>query len=103
MLPITSFSVKFHEKYTLIAGRLQDQQGDLTTIIEEMATGVRIIKAFGLMPLMQKRFEDQARLVRGTSLEGIKARSELWTQLNFLPNLSLVAVLLPGLCRTRQR
>src|SRR6266849_1869496 len=96
MLPIAYFSLKFHDKYKLIARRLQDQSGDLTTIIEEMATGVRIIKAFGRMPLMQKRFEDQARLVRGTSLEGIKARSELWTQLNFLPNLSLVAVLLLG-------
>src|SRR6266850_665938 len=61
-----------------------------------MATGVRIIKAFGRMPLMQKRFEDQARLLRATSLEGIAARSLLWTQLNFLPNLSLVAVLLIG-------
>jgi ATP-binding cassette subfamily B protein len=96
MLPIAYFSLKFHDKYKVIARRLQDQQGDLTTIIEEMATGVRIIKAFGRMPLMQKRFEDQARLVRGTSLEGIKARSELWTQLNFLPNLSLVAALLLG-------
>src|SRR5207245_9905564 len=85
MLPIAYFSLKFHDKYKVIARRLQDQSGDLTTIIEEMATGVRIIKAFGRMPLMQKRFEDQARLVRGTSLEGIKARSELWTQLNFLP------------------
>jgi len=96
MLPIAYFSLKFHDKYKLIARRLQDQQGDLTTIIEEMATGVRIIKAFGRMPLIQKRFEDQARLLRATSLEGIKARSELWTQLNFLPNLSLVAVLLLG-------
>src|SRR5947209_15954029 len=96
MLPIAFFSHRFHEKYKFIARRMQDQQGDLTTIIEEMATGVRIIKAFGRMPLMQKRFEDQARLVRGTSLEGIKARSELWTQLNFLPNLSLVAALLLG-------
>jgi ATP-binding cassette subfamily B protein len=61
-----------------------------------MATGVRIIKAFGRMPLMQKRFEDQARLLRATSLEGITARARLWTQLNFLPNLSLVAVLLLG-------
>src|SRR5260370_17565254 len=94
MLPIAYFSLKFHDKYKVIARRLQDQSGDLTTIIEEMATGVRIIKAFGRMPLMQKRFEDQARLVRGTSLEGIKARSELWTQLNFLPNLSLVTFLL---------
>ncbi len=96
MLPIAYFSLKFHDKYKLIARRLQDQQGDLTTIIEEMATGVRIIKAFGRMPLIQKRFEDQARLLRATSLEGIKARSELWTQLNFLPNLSLAAVLLLG-------
>jgi ATP-binding cassette, subfamily B, bacterial len=96
MLPIAYFSNKFHEKYKPIARRLQDQQGDLTTIIEEMATGVRIIKAFGRMPLMQKRFEDQAGLLRATSLEGISARALLWTQLNFLPNLSLVAVLLLG-------
>jgi ATP-binding cassette subfamily B protein len=96
MLPIAYFSRKFHGKYKLIARRLQDQQGDLTTIIEEMATGVRIIKAFGRMPLMQKRFESQARLLRGTSLEGIRTRAQLWTRLNFLPNLSLVAVLLLG-------
>jgi ATP-binding cassette subfamily B protein len=96
MLPIAVFSNRFHEKYKLIARRLQDQQGDLTTIIEEMATGVRIIKAFGRMPLMQKRFEDQARMLRGTYLEGTQKRAELWTQLNFLPNLSLVGVLLLG-------
>jgi len=96
MLPIAYFSNKFHDKYKPIARRLQDQQGDLTTVIEEMATGVRIIKAFGRMPLMQRRFEDQAGLVRTTSLEGIKARALLWTQINFLPNLSLVAVLLLG-------
>jgi ATP-binding cassette subfamily B protein len=96
MLPIAYFSNKFHDKYKLIARRLQDQQGDLTTVIEEMATGVRIIKAFGRMPLMQKRFEEQAGLLRTTSLEGIRSRALLWTQLNFLPNLSLVAVLLLG-------
>jgi ATP-binding cassette subfamily B protein len=96
MLPIAFFSHRFHEKYKVIARRMQDQQGDLTTIIEEMATGVRIIKAFGRMPLMQKRFEDQAGLLRGTSLDAIKERAEIWTQLNFLPNLSLVSVLLLG-------
>jgi ATP-binding cassette subfamily B protein len=96
MLPIAYFSNKFHDKYKLIARRIQDQQGDLTTVIEEMATGVRIIKAFGRMPLMQQRFEDQARTLRETSLLGIKVRAQLWTRLNFLPNLSLVAVLLIG-------
>lgn len=96
MLPIAVFSFRFHAEYKVIARRLQDQQGDLTTVIEEMATGVRIIKSFGRMPLIQKRFEDQARMLRETSLVGIKARAALWTQINFLPNLSLVAVLLLG-------
>ena len=96
MLPIAYFSYKFHGQYKVIARRLQDQQGDLTTIIEEMATGVRIIKALGRTPLMQKRFETQAQVLRTTSLEGIRARARLWTRLNFLPNLSLVAVLLIG-------
>jgi ATP-binding cassette, subfamily B, bacterial len=96
MLPIAILSRSFQDRYRVIARRLQDLTGDLTTTIEEMATGVRIIKAFGRMPLMQGRFEDQARMIRATSLQGVKARAELWTQLNFLPNLSLVAVLLLG-------
>src|SRR5437879_1813017 len=96
MVPIAFFSNVFHNKYRVIARSLQDLTGDMTTVIEEMATGVRIIKAFGRMPLMQKRFEDEASQIRVTSLTGIKARAELWTELNFLPNLSLVAVLLLG-------
>src|SRR2546429_9306495 len=68
----------------------------MTTVIEEMATGVRIIKAFGRMPLMQRRFEEQGRTIRETSLQGITARAELWSEINFLPNLSLLAVLLLG-------
>jgi ATP-binding cassette subfamily B protein len=96
MLPIAYVSNKFHDKYKLIARRIQDQQGDLTTIIEEMATGVRIIKAFGRMPLMQKRFEDQARLLRASNVVAINERARLWTQLTLLPNLSLAAVLLLG-------
>ncbi len=64
MLPIAFFSNIFQNKYKVIARRLQDLTGDLTTTVEEMATGVRIIKAFGRMPLMQKRFEHGARLIR---------------------------------------
>src|SRR5262249_13990608 len=96
IVPIAFFSTVFHKKYKVIARRLHDSSGDLTTTIEEMATGVRIIKAFGRMPLMQKRFDDQARQIRETSLEGVAARSDLWTTINLLPNLSLVAVLLLG-------
>jgi ATP-binding cassette, subfamily B, bacterial len=96
MIPIAIASHIFHDKYKVIARRLQDLTGDLTTTIEEMATGVRIIKAFGRMPLMQRRFEEEARTIRATSLVGIKDRAELWSEITFLPNLSLAAVLLLG-------
>jgi len=96
MLPIAYFSNTFHEKYRVIARRIQDQQGDLTTIIEEMATGVRIIKAFGRMPLMQARFDDMARRLGASNIEAIAERARLWTQLTLLPNVSLAAVLLLG-------
>ncbi len=96
MLPLAYFSNKFHDKYKVLARRVQDQQGDLTTIIEEMATGVRIIKAFGRMPLMQQRFDAQARLLRDTNLSGIRERAKLSTQLTLLPNISLAVVVLLG-------
>jgi ATP-binding cassette, subfamily B, bacterial len=96
MIPIAIASHIFQDKYKVIARRLQDLTGDLTTTIEEMATGVRIIKAFGRMPLMQHRFEEQARTIRATSLKGVKERAELWSEINFLPNLALAAVLLLG-------
>jgi ATP-binding cassette, subfamily B, bacterial len=96
MLPIAYISKVFTDKYKVIARRQQDQQGDLTTIIEEMATGVRIIKAFGRMQLIQDRYETQARLLRATNLEGVTARAQVWSLLTFLPNLSLVVVLLLG-------
>jgi ATP-binding cassette subfamily B protein len=96
MLPIAYFSNTFHGKYKVIARRIQDQSGDLTTIIEEMATGVRIIKAFGRMPLMQKRFDDQSRLLRQSNIDAISERAKLWTQLTLLPNLSLAVVLMLG-------
>ena len=96
MIPIAIASKIFQDKYRIIARRLQDLTGDLTTVIEEMATGVRIIKAFGRMPLMQSRFEEQALAIRATSLQGIRARAELWSEINLLPNLSLAAVLLLG-------
>jgi ATP-binding cassette subfamily B protein len=96
LVPIAYFSHTFHDKYKVIARRLQDLSGDLTTTVEEMATGVRIIKAFGRMPLMQARFERESASIRETSLQGIKERALLWSELNFLPNLSLAAVLLLG-------
>ena len=96
MLPIAYLSKIFHDRYKVMARRIQDQQGDLTTVIEEMATGVRLIKAFGRNGLMQSKFDTQARELRASNLLAIVERARLGSTLTLLPYLSLAAVLMLG-------
>jgi ATP-binding cassette, subfamily B, bacterial len=96
VLPIGLISRRFFRRYAVIARRVQDQQGDMTTVIEEMATGVRIIKAFGRDRLLRERFEREAGRLRGTNLEAVRVRSSTWTTFNLVLNADLAIVLLVG-------
>ena len=96
VLPIGLISRRFFRRYAVIARRVQDQQGDMTTVIEEMATGVRIIKAFGRDRLLRERFESEAGHLRGTNLEAVRVRSSTWTTFSLVLNADLAIVLLVG-------
>jgi len=95
-VPVVWLGHRFHREYRSIARRVQDQQGDVTTVIEESATGVRIIKAFGRGSDMLRRFEREARALRELNLESVRVRAGLWTLLVYIPNLNLAAILLLG-------
>ncbi len=95
-LPVVFLSTRFFRIYGVIARRVQDQQGDLTTVIEEAATGVRIIKAFGRNLTLRRRFEAQARLLRASNIASVDARAQAWTMFTFFPNLNLGIILLVG-------
>ncbi|HXM53832.1 MAG TPA: ABC transporter ATP-binding protein [Candidatus Dormibacteraeota bacterium] len=95
-LPLALLSRRFFRRYARIARQVQDQQGDMTTVVEEMATGVRIIKAFGRNALLLGRFRREAEKLRGTNLEGVRVRASTWTTFNLLINLDLCLVLLVG-------
>jgi ATP-binding cassette, subfamily B, bacterial len=96
VLPLLLVSRYFFRRYAGIARRMQDQQGDMTTVIEEMATGVRIIKAFGRDPLLLSRFLGEADRLRATNLEAVALRARTWTLFTLLPTLSIGIVLLLG-------
>jgi ATP-binding cassette, subfamily B, bacterial len=96
LLPLALISRRFFRRYAAIARRVQDQQGDLTTVVEEMATGVRIIKAFGRSGLLLASFRREAEKLRGTNLAGVRIRASTWTTFNLLINLNLCLVLLVG-------
>jgi ATP-binding cassette subfamily B protein len=68
----------------------------MTTVVEEMATGVRIIKAFGREVLLRERFQREAGKLRDTNLAGVRVRASTWTTFNLLINLNLCVVLLLG-------
>ena len=95
-VPVVWLADRFYRDYRSIARRVQDQQGDVTTVIEEMATGVRVIKAFGRSEDMLRQFEGEAGALRDLNLEAIRIRAGLWTLLVYIPNLNLAAVLLVG-------
>jgi ATP-binding cassette, subfamily B, bacterial len=95
-IPVVILTNRFYRDYRSIARRVQDQQGDVTTVIEEMATGVRVIKAFGRSLDTGRRFEREAGALRGLQLDAVRVRAGLWTLLVYFPNLNLAAVLLLG-------
>jgi ATP-binding cassette subfamily B protein len=96
MTPVAWLGKRFGNGYSEVSRRMQDQQGDLATLVEEAATGIRAVKSFGRGPLLRTRFGVAARTLQGTALEGVTLRARLWTLLDLLPNLTMAVVVLLG-------
>ena len=95
-VPLVLLSRRFEQEYLAISREVQDREGDLATLVEEAAAGIRVIKAFGRRDLVVGRFEDQARLLRTSSLEQVRLRARFWALIDMVPNLTMAAVLLFG-------
>ncbi|MGW6282860.1 ABC transporter ATP-binding protein [Kribbella sp. NPDC055071] len=95
-VPIVLVSLKFEKKYLLISRKVQDQQGDLATRIEESALGFRVTKAFGRRAHVQRQFDDEATTLYDTEVAKVRLASRFWSFLGVIPNLTLVIVLLLG-------
>jgi ATP-binding cassette subfamily B protein len=101
-LPVIWLAKRFGANYSRISRRVQDQQGDLATLTEEAASGMRVVKAFGRGPLMQARFGASARTLRGSALEMVQLRARFWGLLTLVPNVSMaLAVLVGGIAVAR--
>jgi ATP-binding cassette, subfamily B, bacterial len=94
--PVIAVSYRFSRQYHQISRQSQDEQGDLTTIVEESSTGVRVIKAFGRMPERSALYRAQAQKLFNTNLRGVVARKNLWFLDVLLLGLSFVGIVLVG-------
>jgi ATP-binding cassette subfamily B protein len=95
-LPVIWLGKRFGRDYSQISRRVQDEQGDLATLTEEAASGMRVVKAFGRGPLMEERFGSSARTLRLSSVELAQLRGRFWGWLTLVPNLTMAAAVLVG-------
>jgi ATP-binding cassette, subfamily B, bacterial len=94
--PIVWLSMRFEKGYVVISRRVQDQQGDLATLAEEGAVGIRVIKSFGRSSYVSGQYDAAARRLLDTSLDKVRLSARFWTFLEMIPNLAVVVVLLLG-------
>ncbi|MEV4106096.1 ABC transporter ATP-binding protein [Nonomuraea sp. NPDC049695] len=95
-VPIVWTSLRFEKRYIKVSRQVQDEQGDLATLVEESAIGIRTIKAFGRRHHVYDTYDDAARKVYGTSMDKVRLSAKFFAFLEVIPNITLALVLLLG-------
>jgi ATP-binding cassette subfamily B protein len=95
-VPVFLLCMAFEKRYRVLSRRVQDEQGDLATYIEEAATGIRVLKALGRRREAEARHREQADQIFGTMLSMARLRGSFWSGLDLVPNVVIGLVLLLG-------
>jgi len=95
-VPIIWLSMSFERRYVLISRRVQDEQGDVATQVEESTLGIRAIKSFGRSGHAYDKFDQRARQLYDSQMDKVRLSARFWTFLEVMPSLALVVVLLLG-------
>src|ERR1700678_132764 len=94
--PVFPVCFRFEKRYKVLSRRVQDQQGDLATIIEESATGIRVLKALGRGRQAAARHDAQATEVCRTQVEKAGLLGSFWALLDLIPNAVICVILVLG-------
>ncbi len=74
----------------------QETLGEVSSVIEESVSGIRAVKGFGAEELQTERLEREATTVRARALDLARLRAGFLPTLDFVPALSLAAILWYG-------
>jgi ATP-binding cassette, subfamily B, bacterial len=95
-LPVAALCVAFEKRYRVLSRRVQDEQGDLATYVEEATTGIRVLKALGRRDEAAARHFGQAERVFRTQVGKARLRGSFWASLDLVPNVVIGLLLLLG-------
>src|SRR3984957_15386679 len=94
--PVLPVCFRFEKRYRVLSRRVQDQQGDLATLIEEAATGIRVLKALGRGPEASVRHDAEATKVYRTQVEKAGLLGSFWALLDLIPNAVIGMIIVLG-------
>jgi ATP-binding cassette subfamily B protein len=94
--PVLIFCTRFERRYKVLARRAQDQDGDLTTLVEEAATGVRVIKSLGRAPEASQAHLMQAARLSRTRIAMADLLGVFWSTLDLVPNAVIALAVVLG-------
>jgi ATP-binding cassette, subfamily B, bacterial len=94
--PLLVVCIRFERRYAVLARRVQDQEGDLATLIEEAAIGVRVLKALGRAPEAAAAHEAQAAGMHRTKVSMASLLGSFWSLLDLIPNAAIALILVIG-------
>jgi ATP-binding cassette subfamily B protein len=94
--PVLPVCFRFEKRYRVLSRQVQDQQGDLATLIEEAATGIRVLKALGRGRQAAVRHDAQATKVYRTQVEKAGLLGSFWALLDLIPNAVIGMIIVLG-------
>jgi ATP-binding cassette subfamily B protein len=94
--PVLPVCLRFEKRYRVLSRRVQDQEGDLATLIEEAATGIRVLKALGRGRQAAARHGAQAAEVYQTQVEKAGMLGSFWALLDLIPNAVIGIIIVLG-------
>jgi ABC-type multidrug transport system fused ATPase/permease subunit len=94
--PLVYGALRFNRRLHRVYWLVQQKEGDLTTVVEENAAGVRVVKAFGREAEERAKLQREARGLLDENLRAARLRAFYTPLLAALPQLSLAAILWYG-------
>jgi ATP-binding cassette subfamily B protein len=94
--PLGIISLRFTRRYNTMARKMQDEQGDLATLVEESAGGIRVVKAFGRRDHMATQFDTRAVRLYDTAVGKAQMVATFWPRFDLVASTPLAIALVGG-------
>ncbi len=89
-------ATRFSHRIAPVNLALQEELADVSGVVEESLSGIRVVKGFGAERQQIRRLEEEADSVLDRSLAAARLRAGFMPLVDFLPTISMVAILWYG-------